>query len=102
MANLLKTASANATVGATIDQASDHSSQTKSSRDQFELNITEELPTPEQVETILGYVGKGGISTIVKGAQNEKEALKKFQENKDSLMRPLVCCFPAVSILIPV
>lgn len=92
MANILKTASANATSGATIDQASDHSAQTKINRDQFELNITEEAPTPDQVKTILEYVGKGAISTIIKGAHNEKEALKKYQENKESLLRPVVRC----------
>lgn len=94
MANILKAASANATAGATIDQASDHTAQTKGHREQFELNITEEPPTPDQVKTILEYVGKGGISTIIKGAQNEKEALKKYQENKDNLLRPVVRCQP--------
>ncbi|TQS31379.1 hypothetical protein Golomagni_08342, partial [Golovinomyces magnicellulatus] len=79
-----------ATSGATIDQASDHSHQTTPHRDQFELNITEDLPTESQVQTILEYVGKAGVPKIVKGAMDEKDALKKFRESKDNLQRPLV------------
>lgn len=90
VANILKQASANATAGATEDQASDHTAQTKGTREQFELNITEDPPTPEQVQTILEYVGKSGAGTIVKGAKDEKEALKKFKESRDNLSRPLV------------
>lgn len=90
VANLLKAVSANATAGATEDQASDHTAQTKGHREQFELNITEDPPTPDQVQTILGYVGKAGIPRIIKGARDEKDALKKFQENKENLLRPVV------------
>ncbi|KAG9254249.1 thioredoxin-like protein [Emericellopsis atlantica] len=88
VATLLKQASASAAAGATIDQASDHTHQTQ--REQFDLNITEDPPTADQVQTILEYVGKNKISTIIEGAQDEKDALKKFKENKESLRRPLV------------
>lgn len=87
VANLLKQASANSTSGATIDQASDHTHQTQ--REQFELNVTEDLPTESQVQTILEYVGKAGVPRIVQGAVDEKDALKKFKESKESLQRPL-------------
>ncbi|KAH7316583.1 thioredoxin-like protein [Stachybotrys elegans] len=90
VSNLMKQASANASAGATLDQASDHSAQNKFSRDPFELNITEDPPTTDQVQTILGYVGKGGISAIIKGAKDEQDALKRFKENKDSFFRPTV------------
>ncbi|KAF4458998.1 Thioredoxin-like fold [Fusarium albosuccineum] len=90
VANLLKQVSANATAGATIDQASDHSAQTKPSREQFELNVTEDPPTEDQVKTILEYVGTGGMSNIVKGAKTEKDALKKFKESKENFLRPVV------------
>ncbi|EGO53067.1 hypothetical protein NEUTE1DRAFT_92009 [Neurospora tetrasperma FGSC 2508] len=56
----------------------------------FELNITEEAPTTEQLRTMLDYVGKTGISSIISNAQNETEALKKFKENGDNLNRPIV------------
>ncbi|ATY60652.1 Thioredoxin-like fold [Cordyceps militaris] len=85
VANLVKQISANAQVGATMDQASD----TKPGREPFELNITEDPPTTDQVQTILGYVGTGGISKIIKGARDEKDALKRFKESKESFLRPL-------------
>lgn len=90
VANLLKQVSANSTAGATIDQASDHSAQTKAAREQFELNVTEEPPTEDQVKTILEYVGSSGISNVIKGANNEKDALRKFKESKDNFVRPVV------------
>ncbi|TQN69861.1 putative redox protein fmp46 [Colletotrichum shisoi] len=90
-ANILKRVSANATAGATEDHASDHSVQTnpQKSRAEFELNITKELPTADQVKTILEYVGKNRISSIVKGASTEQEALRKFQQNSESFQRPV-------------
>lgn len=60
------------------------------SRDPFELNITEEPPTVEQVQTILGYVDKKSISKVINGARDEKDALKKFRESKESFLRPVV------------
>ncbi|KAI1351079.1 DUF1687-domain-containing protein [Xylaria sp. FL0043] len=89
-ATVLKQASANATAYATMDQASDHSCQTSSHRPEFELNITEDPPTADQLKTILEYVGKKNISSVVKGAATENEALKKFKESVDNLHRPLV------------
>ncbi|KAI3330609.1 DUF1687-domain-containing protein [Ustulina deusta] len=89
-ATVLKQASANATESATEDQASDHTHQTNPHRQDFELNITEDPPTADQLRTILEYVGKSKISSIIQGATNEKEALKKFKESIDSLQRPLI------------
>ncbi|KAG5926334.1 hypothetical protein E4U42_003399 [Claviceps africana] len=89
VANLVKQISANAQAGATIDQASDHTAQTEARRDPFELNITEEAPTVEQVQTILDYIGKESINKVVQGATNEKDALKKFRESKENFLRPL-------------
>ena len=86
----MKQVSANASSGATIDQASDHHPQTKATRDPFELNITEDPPTTDQVQTILEYVGKSNIPSVIKGARDEKDALKKFKESQESLQRPLV------------
>lgn len=87
---MVKQISANAQAGATLDQASDHTAQTKATRDPFELNITEEPPTVEQVQTILDYVGKGGVASVIKGARDEKDALKKFRESKENFLRPVV------------
>lgn len=98
VANLLKQVSANASSGATLDQASDHSAQTTPIREQFELNITEDPPTDDQVKTILEYVGTSGIPKVISGANTEKDALRKFKESKENFIRPVVCeSYPSVS-----
>ena len=91
VATLLKQASANATEHATEDQASDHSAQTTPHRAEFELNITEDPPTPDQLQTILQYVGSSAISSVVKGASTESEALKIFKQSAEAFQRPVVC-----------
>ncbi|KAI0509609.1 DUF1687-domain-containing protein [Xylaria bambusicola] len=89
-ATVLKQASANATEAATEDQASDHSHQTDPHRASFELNITEDLPTTDQLQTILEYVGKNKISSVIDGAYTERDAHKKYKENAESFQRPLI------------
>ncbi|PHH83586.1 hypothetical protein CDD82_6614 [Ophiocordyceps australis] len=90
VANLVKQVSANLQTTATVDQAADHGSHSKgSTREPFEYNITQDAPTAEQLQTILDYVGKSGIPSIVAGARDTKEALKKFKESEDSFIRPL-------------
>ncbi|KUI74560.1 Putative redox protein fmp46, mitochondrial [Cytospora mali] len=89
VASLLKQASANAAEHATEDQASDHSAQSAPDRAEFELNITEEPPTPDQLQTILQYVGKPSIPSIVKGASSESEAMKLFRQSAENFQRPV-------------
>lgn len=87
--------SANSSASATVDQASDHSAQTSPARrEEFNLEVTEEPPTVDQLQTILGYIGSKGIASIVEGAGNETEALKKFRANPDAFKRPVVCLSP--------
>jgi len=88
---LLKQASANASEYATEDQASDHSAQTQSKRQEFELEVTEEPPTQDQLKSILEYVGAQKASTIIKGARDEADAMRKLKENSESFQRPVVC-----------
>lgn len=90
IAAALKQKSAAAWETATEDQASDHSAQSNDRTPQFELQITEQAPTPDQLQTILNYVGPNNISSVIKGATSEKEALRKFKENADSFQRPVV------------
>lgn len=82
VSNLLKQASTSAQTSAVNDASA--------RRDPFELNITEDAPTLDQVQTILQYVGQNGASQVVKGARDDKDALRKFKENKENLLRPLV------------
>jgi len=64
------------------------------SKPEFELNITEDTPTADQISTILSYVGDKGASSVVQNATSANEALKKFKENVSYFQRPLVCGFP--------
>ncbi|KAJ8120244.1 hypothetical protein ONZ43_g2998 [Nemania bipapillata] len=66
------------------------SSQINLHRPDFELNITEEPPTADQLQTILQYVGKSKIGSIIQGATSENEALKKFKESTESFKRPVI------------
>ena len=91
IANLLKQASAHAAETATEDQASDHSHQTQhTNREPFEVEVTENAPTPDQLNSILEYVGPAKASQLVKGATSQLDALKKLKENPENFVRPVV------------
>jgi len=90
---LLKQTSAAASETATIDQASDHSAQNKIQRSDFDLDIVEGTPTQDQIRSILDYVGPSNIGKVIKGANNEAEALKKFKQDGESFLRPVVSAF---------
>lgn len=90
VANLLKQISASVSESATEDQTSDHSAQSSVRREPFDLHISEEPPTPDQLVTMLDYVGKAGIPSVVKGANTTSEALKLYKQNVDNLKRPVV------------
>jgi len=91
--NLLKQASAAAGETATIDQASDHSSHTEKQRGEFELEVTEASPTPDQLRNILDYVAPRGVKPgdVIRGARDRADALKKLKEGQeDNLVRPVI------------
>ena len=71
--------------------ATEASTEDKPGRPEFKLEITENPPTPEQLQTILEYAGSKRISTIIRGATNQTEALRKFKESPDNFIRPVVC-----------
>lgn len=89
--SFLKQVSANASEHATEDQASDHSAQSKPNRAEFELDVTEQPPTQDQLKSILEYIGVQKASTIIKGAKDEADAMKKLKENSESFQPPVVC-----------
>ncbi|PQE32924.1 Thioredoxin-like fold protein [Rutstroemia sp. NJR-2017a WRK4] len=86
---LLKQAAANASETATIDQAGDHSAQTHPKRAEFELEVTEAAPTPDQLRSILEYLGASKVGSLVTGAKDEADAVRKIQANGDSFVRPV-------------
>ncbi|EKD12233.1 uncharacterized protein L3040_000296 [Drepanopeziza brunnea f. sp. 'multigermtubi'] len=87
--SLLKQVSANASEYATQDQASDHSRQSKPQRPEFELEVTEEPPTTDQLKSILEYVGAQKAGTIIKGARDEADAMKKLKESSENFQAPV-------------
>ncbi|KAL8870488.1 MAG: hypothetical protein Q9174_003483, partial [Haloplaca sp. 1 TL-2023] len=89
---LLKQISAQASETATEDQAADHTAQNKIQRSEFELNVTEDPPTGDQLRTILEYVGSGGgrAGQIVEGAADEADALKKLKEDPSRFKPPVI------------
>lgn len=91
-ANILKKASAAASEASVADtQQSSSSAGPSVEREDFQLDITDELPTNDQLQTILEYTGKGKIGSVIKGATNLNEAFKKYRENVESFQRPVVC-----------
>ncbi|KAI9787872.1 MAG: hypothetical protein M1835_002627 [Candelina submexicana] len=75
---------------ATIDQAGDHTAQNKVQRSEFELNVTEDPPTNDQLRSILEYVGARKVGDIVRGARDETEAMKKLAESAENFKRPVI------------
>ena len=87
---LLKQISAEAAETATEDQASDHTRHNKVQRSQFELNITEEPPTTDQLRSILEYVGAWRSREVVEGAGDELDAVKRFKQDPRNFKPPIV------------
>lgn len=87
---LLKQASAQASETANEDQASNHSYQNKIQRSDFELNITEEPPTSDQLRSILEYVGGSRAKDVVEGARNEADAIKSLAQDPSKFRAPVV------------
>jgi hypothetical protein len=89
---LLKQHRAQASATATEDQASSTAPQASQERADFELDVREDPPTPDQLKSILEYVGSQSASEVVKGAQTESEAMRVFGKDNGAFVRPLVCC----------
>lgn len=87
---MLKQASAHASETATEDQATDHTHQNKLQRTEFELNITEDPPTTDQLRSILEYVGARKAGHLVNGARDEADALRLLKEDPKKFTPPVV------------
>jgi len=90
---MLKQANAQAVDHATQDQAASHDAQNKAERTEFELDVTEEPPTSDQLKTILEYLG-GSPSKLIEGASDESDAMRRLKADGNTFKRPLVslCC----------
>ncbi|KAK9383927.1 thioredoxin-like protein [Kockiozyma suomiensis] len=56
----------------------------------FELDVTEGVPTKDQLKTILKYAGEHKVSAIVPGAQSYTEASSILEGGSNELLRPMV------------
>ncbi|OAK98180.1 hypothetical protein IQ06DRAFT_253410 [Phaeosphaeriaceae sp. SRC1lsM3a] len=86
---LLKQANAQSVAHATEDQASSHQAQNKAERTEFDLEVTEEPPTGDQLKSIMEYLG-GSPSNVIQGASDESDALRRLKADANTFQRPLV------------
>lgn len=88
---ILKQANAQSVATATEDQASSHSAQNKAERTEFELEVTEEPPTADQLKSIVEYLGgPSAIGRVIEGAKDETDALRRLKADANTFQRPLV------------
>lgn len=88
---ILKQANAQSVATATEDQASSHNAQNKAERTEFELDVTEEPPTADQLKNILDYLGgPSNVDKIIEGAKDETDAIRRLKADGNSFQRPLV------------
>ena len=90
--NLLKQLSAQSSTTATEDQAADHAHQNRVRAD-WELNVTEDAPTGDQVRSILEFVGEAKAGQVVEGAMDAKEAMRRVAEDAKRFKPPIVSAF---------
>jgi hypothetical protein len=88
---LVKQANAQTVSHATEDQASSHEDHNKAQRNEFELEVTEEPPTGDQLKSILEYLGgPSAAGKIISGASDETDALRRLKADGNTFQRPLV------------
>ncbi|GAB1740821.1 hypothetical protein NU219Hw_g5903t1 [Hortaea werneckii] len=86
---ILKQAAATAQSSATEDQASDHDNQSRLQRTDFNLDVQEDPPTPDQLTSILDYLGPSKAGTVVEEATGTSDALRKFNAKQQAFQRPV-------------
>ena len=87
---LLKQVSAHASETATEDQATDHTHQNKLQRTEFQLDVTEDPPTGDQLRTIIEYTGDKKAGQIIDGARDAADAINRMAQDIKRFRAPLV------------
>ena len=59
-------------------------------RSEFQLDVTEEPPTTDQLRSIFEYVGEFKCGQLLEGSRNATEAMKILKQSPDSFRRPVV------------
>ncbi|PSK34386.1 hypothetical protein C1H76_9356 [Elsinoe australis] len=86
---LLKQTAGTAQSTATEDQASSHDQHSKLQRTEFDLQVEENAPTADQLQSILEYAGESKAGSVVEGATSVSDALKKVRQGSQ-ISRPLL------------
>ncbi|KAI9682445.1 MAG: hypothetical protein M1829_000237 [Trizodia sp. TS-e1964] len=101
---LLKRASTAGTEAANEDQASapGEESKLKNIRSNFELEVTENAPTSDQLKTIFRYLGGGhaAIGKVVRGSIGEADAISKIARNPSYFARPVTVDWSTGSVVV--
>lgn len=85
-----------------MDQASDQTNTIDNRRGEFQLDVTEAPPTPDQMRNILDYLAAKGVkpSAVVPGARNAEDAIKRVKESDaNGIVRPIVSVSPKVVLM---
>lgn len=85
--SLLKETSASASEQASTKDVNSESAST--STPEFELDVVEAPPTPDQLSNILQYVGPANVGNVVKGASDAAAGMKIFRADAHSFQRPV-------------
>ena len=59
-------------------------------RTEFELNVTEDPPTSDQLRSILEYVGGRKAKELVEGSKDERDAMRRLAQDGSKFMAPVV------------
>ena len=59
-------------------------------RSEFQLDVTEEPPTTDQLRSIMEYVGEFKCGQLLEGSRTAGEAMKLLKQSPDSFRRPVV------------
>ncbi|KAF2155710.1 DUF1687-domain-containing protein [Myriangium duriaei CBS 260.36] len=86
---LLKQTAGTAQSTATEDQASSHDHHSKVSRTEFDLQVEEQQPTSDQLQSILEYAGDSKAGSVVEGASSISDALKRARSGS-RIVTPLI------------
>lgn len=60
-------------------------------RTEFDLNVTEDPPTSDQLRTILEYVGETRAKDLIDGARSEGDAIRTLSQDPSKFIAPVVC-----------
>lgn len=52
-------------------------------------DVQEGAPTPDQLSSILEYLGPSKAGSVVEGATGSSDALRKFKQNDTAFQRPV-------------